>query len=110
MQLHELSPQMRYYYRHHEARKSNTRRLNRERSDFLSAYKLERGCIDCGYRAHAEALDFDHVTGEKLVQVSWIKRASMKRLMAEIAKCEVVCANCHRVRSRLQHITRTGID
>lgn len=84
MQLHELSPQMRYYYRHHEARKTNTRRLNRERSD--------------------------HVTGEKLVQVSWIKRASMKRLMAEIAKCEVVCANCHRVRSRLQHIARTGID
>ena len=81
--------------RHRESVKSVAffRRLR----DIAAAIKLERGCIDCGYNAHAEALDFDHVNDDKLCNVSQCHNE--RQLLAEIAKCEVVCANCHRVRT-----------
>lgn len=36
---------------------------------WLDAYKLKNGCVDCGYREHHAALHFDHVRGEKLLNV-----------------------------------------
>lgn len=49
-------------------------------------------------------MDLDHVRGVKEFKVSEAVHHAygirMERLMAEIAKCEVVCANCHRVRTQ----------
>jgi hypothetical protein len=76
-----------------------------ERQKDLLAYvqqiKIQRGCVDCGYNAHPAALDFDHLPGfEKTNRVSTMAAGSTKaKIDAEIAKCEVVCANCHRVRT-----------
>lgn len=76
---------------------------------FLTAYKLEAGCADCGYNAHAEALDFDHLPGtEKKFTIANNTRRSQSELMAEIAKCEVVCANCHRVRTKERREFNSG--
>lgn len=77
-------------------------RLQQERLDYVRAQKLESGCVDCGYRKHPEALDFDHLPGtEKLHHIGRMpnRLASYELIDAEIAKCEVVCANCHRVRT-----------
>lgn len=64
----------------------------------LEAIKLERGCIDCGYNEHAVALDFDHRDPSmKRMNVSRFTRSgTITQLLAEIAKCDVRCANCHR--------------
>ena len=62
-----------------------------------TAIKLDSGCVDCGYNTYPEALDFDHIGDDKLCDVS--KCHNEAQLLAEIAKCEVVCANCHRVRT-----------
>lgn len=64
---------------------------------WLDAYKVRVGCADCGYREHHAALHFDHVRGEKLLNVCNAK--SIAQAEAEIAKCEVRCANCHAVRT-----------
>jgi len=70
------------------------------RRDKLSTIKLAAGCADCGYRAHAAALDFDHLDGtEKKFQMASCYGRPWKNVLAEIAKCEVVCANCHRIRT-----------
>jgi hypothetical protein len=63
--------------------------------------KVERGCADCGYRTHPAALDFDHLPGtEKHTTVAnLIAFGQTAKIMAEIEKCEVVCANCHRIRT-----------
>jgi hypothetical protein len=45
-------------------------------------------------------LDFDHVTGTKKINLS--KAKSLRSAMAEAEKCEVVCANCHRVRTAVR--------
>lgn len=70
---------------------------NRRVKDFLAKYKLEVGCTDCGFKGHHSALDFDHVKGEKLLNVCFAK--SIAQAKSEIEKCEVVCANCHRIRT-----------
>jgi len=64
---------------------------------YLDEIKIARGCVDCGFKAHPVALDFDHVHGEKARLVSFCK--SRESADAEIAKCEVRCANCHRIKS-----------
>lgn len=58
------------------------------------------GCVDCGYNAHPHALDFDHIRGsEKLFAVSQMQGYPWHVVLEEMSKCEVVCANCHRVRT-----------
>ena len=73
-----------------------------DRQEVVSAIKLEMGCVDCGYAEDAIALDFDHVRGEKIANVSKMAKAlvAWDLVLDEIAKCEVVCANCHRIRTR----------
>jgi len=63
--------------------------------------KIASGCIDCGYAAHAEALQFDHTGHDKKGNVSDLIRSdySWTTIMNEINKCEVICANCHAVRT-----------
>lgn len=63
--------------------------------------KLTRGCIDCGYDAHPDALDFDHLPGaDKKFDLSRCNHKTWEDISNEIAKCEVVCANCHRIRTQ----------
>jgi hypothetical protein len=64
--------------------------------------KLKSGCVDCGYRENAQALQFDHTGTDKKESVSNLIRSdySWETILKEIAKCEVVCANCHSVRTQ----------
>lgn len=84
-----------------EADRAQSVRTRVERRAWLDALKVERGCTDCGYSAHPRALDWDHVGTDKVGDVGRLahNRIAMPRLLAEIAKCEVVCANCHRIRT-----------
>jgi hypothetical protein len=44
-------------------------------------------------------MDFDHVRGEKLFGIGpGVASHGLKALATEIAKCDLVCANCHRRR------------
>ena len=63
--------------------------------------KVASGCIDCGYAAHAEALQFDHTRNDKKGNVSDLIRSdySWATIVTEMNKCEVRCANCHAVRT-----------
>lgn len=54
-----------------------------------------RPCADCGVEYPTHVMQFDHVRGVKLGLVSRMKDWNIRRLTDEIAKCEVVCANCH---------------
>ena len=54
-------------------------------------------------------MDFDHVNGDKLDDIFAMRMRTVSReaIAAEIAKCEVVCANCHRART---HMRRIGVE
>jgi len=74
----------------------------------LRAFKLLRGCFDCGYDANADALQFDHVRGVKKFRLAAATAAGLgsQRFLDELSKCEVRCANCHAIRSAKQHRLR----
>lgn len=61
-------------------------------------------CTDCGNTYHPFVMDFDHVRGTKLMDVNALvsSACSMKRLLEEIDKCELVCSNCHRMRTGIR--------
>lgn len=67
----------------------------------IHEYQMEKGCMDCGYKSHPAALEFDHLPGtEKLFNIGeQIGNRSRQQLWDEIAKCDVVCANCHNIRT-----------
>ena len=76
---------------------------NRQITDRI---KMEAGCEICGYKKHPASLTFDHLKPEekyrtksgKLVHLSdMIKgnRYSLRTVLEEIAKCRVLCFNCH---------------
>lgn len=58
-------------------------------------------CIDCGID-DVRVLEFDHVRGTKVKNVSQMYDYSLKTIFEEIEKCEVRCANCHRIKTCAQ--------
>lgn len=76
-------------------------RADRRRNlvQWLAEYKSTLSCIRCGEN-HPACLEFHHLEGKagKWDEVSDMVRRllSKKRILAEIAKCEVLGANCHR--------------
>jgi hypothetical protein len=65
----------------------------------LIAQLKNKPCLDCGNRFHFSAMDFDHRENNKFKGVSSMLSYSLKRIHEEIAKCDLVCSNCHRVRT-----------
>jgi hypothetical protein len=88
-----------FYASHREHWLEYTRKRRARNTTDLRALKLLRGCFDCGYDADADALELDHVRGVKFRAVSALTTASDAVLAVEIAKCDVVCANCHSIRT-----------
>ncbi len=65
----------------------------------LAALKESSGCKDCGENNHI-VLDFDHLRDKKYNISRMIHDGfSWKAIMKEVEKCDVVCANCHRIRT-----------
>jgi hypothetical protein len=64
---------------------------------YVIDYLLQHACVDCG-EGDVLVLDFDHVRGVKIMHVGEMisRERSLAMLKAEIAKCDVRCANCHR--------------
>lgn len=92
------------YREHHTDARSRTD-YNRERRDKLrEAVRLVKDapCLDCGGTFHHSAMDFDHRPDEaKIWDVNRLiaRNAAVSTVMAEIAKCDLVCSNCHRIRT-----------
>ena len=64
--------------------------------------KQLKGCEQCGYDAHAEALDWDHLDQElKTMAPSAMISSTVtaEKILTELENCRVLCANCHRIHS-----------
>lgn len=75
---------------------ANQRQRNRE---FVCKYLTEHPCVDCGIE-DIRVLEFDHQRDKKHHVSDMVRKGfSITSIEEEIKKCEVVCANCHRIRS-----------
>jgi hypothetical protein len=97
-----------YAARHYQTNKARRQAQNKQRQrDFMAWYislKAGRPCADCGRTFHSAAMHWDHLPSvEKTADVSFLaRRGNRQRILDEIEKCELVCANCHAVRSYLR--------
>ncbi len=93
------------YQRDHYA-KNRTRYSERKKASRSIIYqKLKQlvldakkdGCVECKNEFRPWVLQFDHVKGKKLHNIADMigQYLSEETILVEIAKCEVVCANCH---------------
>lgn len=78
--------------------------------NWLREFKQTLRCERCGF-ADWRALDFHHLDREeKSFEVSnyAIRGGSLENLKKEIAKCSVLCANCHRITHFEERETQLG--
>ena len=70
-------------------------------STWVSEIKESSPCTDCGNFFPYYVMDFDHVHGKKTDGIARLARGygGKKKLLEEIEKCELVCSNCHRIRT-----------
>ncbi len=86
------------YYRKNKPRFKADAAARRKRiKAAVDALKIAAGCSVCGYAQCAGALAFHHSGGDKEFSISYAVAQGWaeSRLYAEIAKCIVLCANCH---------------
>jgi hypothetical protein len=84
----------------HRATSAAGRRRRHASNRAIVAAAKDVPCADCGQRFRTVEMDFDHVRGEKSANVAHLLwNATPERVEAEIAKCDVVCAVCHRLRT-----------
>ncbi len=90
-----------------QAHKRSRQKRREQNQDIVNMLKIAP-CLDCGGLFPVCAMQFDHARGKKRRCVSWMVTSGRpeKELRAEIAKCDIVCANCHCVRTftRGQHL------
>lgn len=83
--------------------RQRTNKRHARRRHWVNYIKIRYGCTDCGYNEHPAALHFDHVDRRlKVGNISEMYTSSLKKLFAEIRKCEVRCAVCHAVKTAEQ--------
>lgn len=103
----EDSDKKKYYatnLQEYKARSTARRnRIKQENVEFLLEYFETHPCVDCG-EADPVVLDFDHVRGKKSDHIGGLmaKNKRVADLKAEIEKCDVRCANCHRRKTAKQ--------
>ena len=89
-----------WYYKNAERLKKVQDRRRVKRRSMLAALKEGVPCTDCGVSYPSFVMDFDHVRGAKQFSVgAGALTLAWDRVLAEVEKCELVCANCHRVRT-----------
>lgn len=69
----------------------------RRKVEFIWSLK-NKPCQDCGGSFHPAVMQWDH-TRDKFRDISKMVLYSKEKILKEIAKCELVCANCHAMRT-----------
>jgi hypothetical protein len=92
-----------YYKTYYESGKekkrlATQRKTNRESVKAYIQAAKNVPCADCGNSYPSYVMDFDHL-GDKSFTISQKIGYSLKKIKEEIAKCDVVCSNCHRIRT-----------
>lgn len=99
--------QKKWYIKHREEHKARNAIARKQRLDSLRDRLAELKsvpCMDCGGKYPPYVMDFDHINDNKVGNVSSMRSGKLSMLIEEIRKCEVVCANCHRMRTHLRRV------
>ena len=98
----------RRWYHANKAKVIAKKNRKKARLRALVQTKKQEPCADCGVSYPYYVMDFDHVTDDKVMMISQlVLRGATTKLLVELEKCEVVCANCHRIRTWIRSQARS---
>lgn len=99
-------------YTYRQMRQTKARHYARNKERYIKAAKIRRlvnralvtaakggPCVDCGRRFPTVCMDLDHVRGAKKFELGNSAGRNAAAVIDEIAKCDAVCSNCHRIRT-----------
>lgn len=92
--------QKQYYLENKSNQMLRNKRFRNLLQDKIKKIKESSPCKDCGNFYQSCQMDFDHLENKKFNISENYFRVSWKKLSQEMDKCELVCANCHRLRTR----------
>jgi transposase len=89
-----------------EKTRKRTRDLRNKVVKYIQEYKQGQLCTDCRENYPYWVLEFDHL-GDKSFNVSHFRSVTtdLEKIKEEVAKCEVVCSNCHKNRTHFRKTT-----
>jgi len=86
-----------YQKKNKETIKNYKNKYNSDYTKWARSFK-EGPCTDCKEQFHPAAMQWDHLPGkEKVIDLARVM--TKKQFLEEVKKCELVCANCHSVRT-----------
>lgn len=91
--------QHQWYMKNREARLAANKKTRDAFYQWFRDFKKTLKCQKCGM-THPATLDFHHrdgATKEAEINRMVASKLSKQKIMDEIAKCDVLCANCHRI-------------
>jgi hypothetical protein len=90
-----------YYKKYPQSVGRSHKTRQKMRRDRVKERKVGIPCADCSKTYPWYVMDYDHVRGEKKfnLSIAGSKMFSLEKIDAEIDKCDVVCSNCHRIRT-----------
>jgi hypothetical protein len=100
----ETKPQSCFYKNRPECKNCTKRPTHKDRDpnikrnlQMVNLIKVDSGCLVCGYNNVASAIEFHHVH-EKYRNITDMVQGANKieRILDEMSKCLILCANCHR--------------
>lgn len=95
-----------YHAKRGDRAKTQKLKVQQEAKDrngqYVYDYLLRNPCVECG-EARVPCLQFDHIKDKYKNISDMVKDAhSLDKIIAEMAKCRVLCANCHAVHTARQ--------
>ncbi len=97
--------QKKYLQRHYKINKATYQRSRnqnvRNLKELVRKLKASKPCHDCGRKWHPCQMQFDHLVGQhKIGSISGLIKSKGRRyVLEELPKCQLVCANCHAMRT-----------
>ena len=90
----------RQHYKNNKKKYYKNKLKNKERAKKAVNLLKNKPCTDCGGSFPSVAMDFDHTKDNKVKNVAYyVASNSLGKALEELKKCELVCSNCHRVRT-----------
>lgn len=110
--------QKRAYQREHYRRNKETymqkaavnKKKQRAELRAIISKAKDKPCADCGTKYPSYVMQFDHIGKKNFSIANAVNGIAKERLLHEISLCEVVCANCHAIRTHKRHLTKAAHD
>lgn len=97
--------QRRSYLKNIDKNKKKNKTYREKVREYVRQQKESEPCMDCGIKYPYYVMEYDHTESNKVKTVSLLSSTgTMDQVVSEIQKCDLVCSNCHKIRTwnRLQ--------